>query len=52
MLENELLGNGQGLLAYEKALCRSSDALLRRKNKRQVIVDLDSTAEAAQSLDS
>jgi len=46
-LENDYLGNGQGLVALEKALARSADALLRRKNKRRLIVDLDSTEDPA-----
>ncbi|MBW2619543.1 MAG: transposase, partial [Deltaproteobacteria bacterium] len=46
-LENDYLGNGQGLIVLEKALSRSADALLRRKNKRRLIVDLDSTEDPA-----
>ena len=46
-LENDYLGNGQGLVVLEKALARSADALLRRKNKRRLIVDLDSTEDPA-----
>ena len=46
-LENDYLGNCQGLMALEKALARSADALLRRKNKRQLIVDFDSTEDPA-----
>ena len=46
-LENDYLGNSQGLMALEKALARSADALLRRKNKRRLIVDLDSTEDPA-----
>jgi len=46
-LENDFLGNGQGLMALEKALARSADALLRRKNKRRLIVDFDSTEDPA-----
>ena len=46
-LENDYLGSGQGLLALEKALARSADALLRRKSKRRLIVDFDSTEDPA-----
>ena len=46
-LENDYLGNGQGLMALEKALVRSADALLRRKSKRRLIVDFDSTEDPA-----
>ena len=46
-LENDYLGNGQGLMALEKALARPADALLRRKNKRRLIVDFDSTEDPA-----
>ena len=46
-LENYYLGNGQGLVALEKALARSADALLRRKSKRRLIVDFDSTEDPA-----
>ena len=46
-LENDYLGNGQGLIALEKTLTRSADALLRRKSKRRLIVDFDSTEDPA-----
>ena len=46
-LENDYLGSGQGLMALEKALVRSADALLRRKSKRRLIVDFDSTEDPA-----
>jgi hypothetical protein len=36
-----------GLEALEAALTRSTDALLRRKNKRRLTIDLDSTADPA-----
>ena len=35
-LENEVLGNAFGLEALDAALTRSTDALLRRKNKRRL----------------
>lgn len=46
-LDNDYLGNGQGHIALEKALARSTDALLRRKSKRRLIVDFDSTEDPA-----
>ncbi len=46
-LENDVLGNVAGLTALETALTRSTDALLRRKNKRRLIIDLDSTEDPA-----
>ena len=44
-LENEVLGNAAGIDALDAALTRSTDALLRRKNKRRLIVDVDSTED-------
>jgi hypothetical protein len=44
-LENDVLGNAFGLEALDAALTRSTDALLRRKNKRRLIIDLDSTED-------
>jgi hypothetical protein len=46
-LENGVLGNGAGLAALQAALIRSTDTLLRRKNKRCLIIDLDSTEDPA-----
>ncbi len=46
-LENDILGNSMGLEALEAALTRSTDALLRRKNKKRLIIDLDSTEDPA-----
>jgi hypothetical protein len=46
-LENEVLGNSMGLAALDGALTRSTDALLKRKNKRRLIIDLDSTEDQA-----
>jgi len=42
-LENDVLGNAMGLEALDGALTRATDALLKRKNKRRLIIDLDST---------
>jgi len=46
-LENEVLGTEAGLRALEQALMRSNDALMRRKGKRRLIVNVDSTEDAA-----
>ncbi len=44
-MENEVLGQGAGLEALDGAVTRSTDALWRRKNKRRLIIDLDSTED-------
>jgi hypothetical protein len=46
-LENDILGNEAGLQALEAALTRCTDSLLRRKNKKRLIIDLDSTEDPA-----
>jgi hypothetical protein len=46
-LENDVLGNAVGLEALDVALTRSIDILLRRKNKKRLIIDLDSTEDPA-----
>jgi hypothetical protein len=46
-LENDVLGNAAGIDALDAALTRSTDALLRRKNRRRLIIDLDSTEDPA-----
>jgi hypothetical protein len=46
-LENEVLGNEVGLKALDGALRRSTDALLLKKDKRRLIVDVDSTEDPA-----
>ena len=46
-LENDILGNEAGLQALEAALTRSRDTLLKRKNKKRLIIDLDSTEDPA-----
>ena len=45
--ENDILGNEAGLPALEATLTRSTDTLLKRKNKKRVIIDLDSTEDPA-----
>ena len=41
--ENEILATEQGLNALEAGLISSGDTLLRRRNKKRIIFDLDST---------
>jgi hypothetical protein len=43
--ENKILATPRGLKALEKALSRSADTLLRRRNKRRLIIDVDSTED-------
>jgi hypothetical protein len=42
-LENSVLGNESGLDGLDNALRRSTDALLRKKDRRRLIIDVDST---------
>jgi hypothetical protein len=46
-LENEVLGTEAGLQALENSLTRSNDALMRRKKKQRLILDVDSTEDQA-----
>jgi hypothetical protein len=46
-LVNDLLGNAMGLEALDAVLTWSADALLRRKDKKRLIIDLDSTEDPA-----
>ena len=46
-MENDVLGNAMGLEALDGALTRATDALLKRKNKKRLIIDLDSTEDPA-----
>jgi hypothetical protein len=46
-LENDVLGNAVGLEALDGALTRATEALLKRKNKKRLIIDLDSTEDPA-----
>ncbi|HIJ76436.1 MAG TPA: IS1380 family transposase [Deltaproteobacteria bacterium] len=43
--ENNILAAGEGLKALEEGLSRSADILLRRRNKRRLIIDVDSTED-------
>ena len=44
-LENDVLGNAFGLKALDGMLLRSTDILLKKGCKRQLIVDVDSTED-------
>jgi len=46
-LENNFLGNAMGLEALNGALTRATDALLKKKDKKRLIIDLDSTEDPA-----
>jgi hypothetical protein len=43
--ENHILAKGEGLKALENALSRSAESLLRRRNKRRLIIDVDSNVK-------
>ncbi|HIJ76859.1 MAG TPA: hypothetical protein HPP81_09120 [Deltaproteobacteria bacterium] len=40
-----MLATGKGLKALEDMISRSADPLLRRRNKRRLIIDVDSTED-------
>jgi len=42
-LENDILGNPEGLKALDEAILRSADALIQKKWKYRFILDVDST---------
>jgi len=46
-LENEVFGTEAGLTVLENALTRSNEALMRRKKKQRLILDVDSTEDPA-----
>ena len=46
-LENYVLGNTGGIEALDGALNRATAALLHRKNKPRLIIDLDATEDPA-----
>ncbi|MGO9121369.1 MAG: IS1380 family transposase [Desulfomonilaceae bacterium] len=46
-LENEVLGTEAGLKALEDSLMRSNDALMGRKKRQRLVVDVDSTEDPA-----
>jgi hypothetical protein len=46
-LENEVLGTEAGLQALGNSLTRSNDALMRRKKKQRLILDVDSSEDPA-----
>ena len=41
-LENDILGSASGQEALDAMITRSADALLKRKNKKRLILDVDS----------
>ncbi len=49
-LENDVLGNESGLKTLDDALLRSTDALLKKKDKRRLIIDVDSTEDPAHGM--
>jgi hypothetical protein len=42
-LENDILGTTAGRQALDTMITRSTDALLKKKNKKRLILDVDST---------
>ena len=46
-LENDILGNAQGLATLDEAILRSVDALIKKKDKYRFILDVDSTEDPA-----
>ena len=46
-LENEVLGTASGEKALDDMIVRSADILLKWKNKRCLILDVDSTEDPA-----
>ena len=46
-LENDILGNAEGLAVLDEAVLRSADALIKKKDKYRFILDVDSTEDPA-----
>ena len=46
-LENDILGNVQGLRALDEAILRSTNALIKTKDKYRLVLDVDSTEDSA-----
>jgi hypothetical protein len=44
-LENDILGNAEGLKALDEAILRAADALVKKKWKYRFILDVDSTVD-------
>jgi hypothetical protein len=42
-LENDILGNAEGLKALDEAILRAADVLIKKKGKYRFILDVDST---------
>ena len=46
-LETDILGNAQGLQTLDEAILRSTDALIKTKDKYRFVLDVDSTEDPA-----
>jgi len=46
-LENDILGSTAGRQTLDTMITRSTDALLKKKNKKRLILDVDSTEDPA-----
>ena len=46
-LENEILGTAAGQQALDAMITKTTDALLKRKNRKRLILDVDSTEDPA-----
>ena len=46
-LENDILGNAQGLAALDEAVLCGADALIKSKDKYRLVIDVDSTEDPA-----
>jgi hypothetical protein len=46
-LENDILGSAAGQQALEAMITKTTDVLLKRKNKKRLILDVDSTEDPA-----
>lgn len=46
-LENDIIGNAQGLAALDEAVLRGADALIKSKDKYRLVIDVDSTEDPA-----
>jgi len=47
-LENEILGTAAGQKTLDAMITKSTDVLLKRKNRKRLILDVDSTEDPAQ----
>lgn len=46
-LENDILGNAEGLKTLDESVLRSADALIKKKGKYRFVLDVDSTEDPA-----